>query len=43
MFYIEDKDKLPKQVRYAIRLSSESSWETGSTYPAYQPDNPSDG
>ena len=41
-FYIDDEIKLPKQVRYAIRLGSSawSTWSTASTYPSYQPDGP---
>ncbi|KAJ7376779.1 hypothetical protein OS493_032513 [Desmophyllum pertusum] len=37
-FYIEEENRLSKQVRYAIRL--QGSWSTGSTYPTYLPDGP---
>lgn len=37
-FYIEEENKLPKQVRYAIRL--DSYWSTASTYPVFASDGP---
>ncbi|KAL9959228.1 hypothetical protein ACROYT_G036325 [Oculina patagonica] len=37
-FYIEEENKLPKQVRYAIRL--DGYWSTASTYPVFASDGP---
>ena len=41
-FLIDDKKRLPREVKYAIRLRSEvySPWNTDSTYPQYIPESP---
>ncbi|KAM7436905.1 hypothetical protein ABFA07_013407 [Porites harrisoni] len=41
-FLIDDKKRLPREVKYAIRLRSEvyQPWHTDSTYPQYIPESP---